>query len=162
MQIFILDKNIKQNAKYYTDKHIIKIPLEIAQMISTAYHTLNTENLPEFIFKKSSYINHPCNIWVRESLSNFKYACKLGLALYNEYQYRYNKPYKMQRVKKIFEYGLKYPPKIKDSNLTPFAQAIKEDCKHKDTVKAYRKYYLKYKTHLFSWKKRKKPNWIKI
>jgi len=163
MQMFVLDYDIEENAKFYVDKHIVKIPLELGQMISTVYHVLDYKYLPNFIFQKASYVNHPCNIWIRKTLSNFEYACKLGLALYNEYQYRYNKPEKMQRVKKIFKYGLNFSPAIEKQLdiLTPFAQAISEDCKQEDTVKAYRDYYIKHKSHLFTWTKRPIPYWVK-
>ena len=68
----------------------------------------------------------------------------------------------MQRVKQIFEYGLKNTPKC-ETNLslfTNFIQAMPDDCKHDDTVVAYRRYYNKYKKHLFSWKNRSVPYWI--
>ena len=165
MNIFILDKNIEKSAQYHVDRHIIKMPLELAQMICTTYHFLEHKKLPEFIFSKVSHINHPCTKWVRNNRNNFKYACKLGLILYNEYQYRYNKPDKMQRVKKIFEYGLKYSPfptlNSYDNNITPFALAMPDKYKTNDAVESYRKYYIEEKSHLFKWRKRDKPIWIK-
>ena len=138
------------------------MPLELAQMICTTYHILEYKNLPDFIFKKASYINHPCTKWVRANRNNFIYACKLGLALYNEYQYRYNKPDKMQRVKQIFEYGLKYNPFpiLKSCNITPFVQAMPEKYKSNNTVESYRQYYINEKAHLFNWLNRNKPYWI--
>lgn len=161
MNIFILDENIDLNVQYHCDKHIVKMPLELAQMISTAYYVSKYKEKPDFLFK-ASHINHPCNIWVRKTRLNFRYACHLGLALYREYQYRYNQPTKMQRVKQIFEYGLKNTSKC-ETNLslfTKFIQAMPDDCKHDDTVVAYRRYYNKYKKHLFSWKNRSVPYWV--
>ena len=35
MNIFILDKNIDKCAEYHVDKHIVKMPLEAAQMLCT-------------------------------------------------------------------------------------------------------------------------------
>lgn len=165
MNIFILDENIKKSAQYHVDRHVVKMPLELGQMVSTTYHVLNYKDLPDFIFKKASYINHPCSKWVRENYLNFQYACNLGLALYDEYQYRYNKPDKMQRVKKIFEWAKNNPPLLRDiriSDVSKFALAMPEKYKYFDAVKSYRHYYCECKSHLFSWKKRKKPEWIKI
>jgi len=164
MNIFILDYDINKNAQFHCNKHIVKMPLELAQMISTTYHVLEYTNLPDFIFSKASYINHPCTKWVRKNRNNFNYTCKLGLALYNEYQYRYNKPDKMQRVKQIFEYGLKHNPfpilNSCNKNITPFALAMPDKYKTNDVVESYRNYYLGEKEHLFKWTKRDIPHWI--
>ena len=166
MNIFILDENVKTNAMYHADKHVVKMPTETAQMISFVYHDkeLWDEEIPDFImdFSKTHY-KHPCSIWIRESLSNFIYACKLGLELYNEYQFRYNKPDKHQRACQIFQYAIDNPPKIKDKGLTPFALAMDEKyIKFVSAVENYRYYYNKGKNHLFSWKNREKPHFIEI
>jgi hypothetical protein len=108
-----------------------------------------------------SHFNHPCSIWIRESLSNFMYACKLGLELYKEYQFRYNKPDKHQRAKQIFEFALANPPKIEDKGLTSFALAMDPlYIKHSSPVDNYREYYRQGKSHLFSWKNRNVPPFI--
>lgn len=159
MQIFILDKNINKNVEYYVDKHIVKIPTEVAQMISTVYHLQNM-NIPSFLYKPT-HINHPCSIWIRKSLQNFLYTVNLGNSLYNEYQYRYNKPDKHCRNKLIFEYASKVLPSFSIQGLTPFALAIPKEYKKENVVEAYRQYYIKEKSHLFKWTKRPIPYWIK-
>ena len=94
-------------------------------------------------------------------MSNFKYACRLGIELYKEYQYRYNKPDKHKRAIQIFEFALKNPPKIKDKGLTNFALAMDTIyIKHNSPVENYREYYKNGKSHLFSWKNRNKPPFI--
>jgi hypothetical protein len=164
MNIFILDENPEVCAKYHTDKHIVKMPTETAQMISFVYHDKEIwdSTVPNFImgFSKTHY-KHPCSIWIRESLSNFLYACRLGIELYNEYQFRYNKPDKHQRAIQIFQFALQNPPKLQDKGLTDFALAMDEQyIKHKSAVENYREYYRNGKSHLFSWKNRQKPHFI--
>ena len=164
MNLFILDKEPKLSAQFHTDRHIVKMPTETAQMISFVYHDQSIWNgkVPEYImgFSKTHY-KHPCSIWIRESLSNFKYACELGLELYKEYQYRYNKPDKHQRAKNIFTFALENLPKIEDKGLTPFALAMdNEFIKHTCPIENYREYYRAGKKHLHSWKNRETPNWI--
>lgn len=164
MNLFILDINPSKSAEYHCDKHIVKMPTETAQMISFVYHDnqLWSEEIPECImgFSKTHY-KHPCSIWIRESLSNFKYACMLGLALYEEYQFRYNKPDKHQRAKNIFEFALNNPPAILDKGLTPFALAMDEKyIQHQSPIENYRNYYRIGKQHLFTWKNRQKPHFI--
>jgi hypothetical protein len=164
MNLFILDTDPTKCAEYHCDKHVVKMPTETAQMISFVYHDKDFWNnhLPECImgFSKTHY-KHPCSIWIRESLSNFKFACKLGIALYEEYQFRYNKPDKHQRCKNIFEFALQNPPDIQDKGLTPFALAM-DDCfiKYDSAIQNYQEYYRIGKSHILNWTKRKRPYFL--
>lgn len=162
MQIFILDENIEKNVQYYCDKHIIKILTEICQIMCTIYQK-NTiyKNLPKFIYK-STHEKHPCVLWGSESLENFKYCINLAEAIYNEYQYRYNRPDKHSKAITIINYLKKYYITIpfKKYNLTSFVQVMPEKYKKLNPIKAYRDYYINEKSHLFKWTKRNKPYWI--
>lgn len=166
MNLFILSKSIEDSAIYHCDRHICKMPTETAQMLSFAYHhkDLWEQKLPDYIMQFSkTHDLHPCSKWMRESLSNWIYAAKFGLALYYEYQYRYNQPDKHQRAFNIFTFCLNNLPNIKDIGLTPFAQAMPDDFKIYDCpIQNYRNYYKKGKSHLFKWKNRKQPYWIEI
>ena len=64
MNIFILDKNIKKCASYHCDKHVAKMILESAQMLSTAVRLAGDD-----IGYKVTHQNHPCMVWTRNSLS---------------------------------------------------------------------------------------------
>ena len=161
MNLFILDIDPVLSAQYHTDKHIVKMPTETAQMISFVYHDKNYWNkeIPEFVmgFSKTHY-KHPCSIWIRESISNFLYACRLGLELYREYQYRYENPEGHKRTKAIFDFAIENPPNLPNIGTTPFALAMDEKfIKFSCPVENYREYYRAGKNHLFSWKKRQVP-----
>jgi hypothetical protein len=164
MNLFILSENKQESAIFHTDRHIVKMPTELSQMLSFAYHKKEVWDceIPSFIMRFSkTHDRHPCSIWITESLSNWLWSAQFGLELYNEYQYRYNKPDKHQRARLIFEFCLNNAPKIKDIGLTPFAQAINPECKiYESPIDNYRLYYLKEKNHLFKWTKRDKPDWI--
>lgn len=164
MNLFILDENIALSAQYHVDKHIVKMPTETAQMISFLYHDIElwNEDIPSFIMKFSKAHNkHPCTIWIKSSLQNFQYACTLGLELYNEYQYRYNKPDKHSRAKAIFEFGLNNPPNLPNIGITPFAQAMDDEYKISTCpITNYRQYYYIGKNKLHTWKNRPVPNFI--
>ena len=157
MNIFILDGYIKKNAQYYVDKHIVKIPLEIAQMLCTAHHVNGSEQINHIPYKPT-HINHPINRWVREDLQNYNYTCNLGLALCEEYTYRYEKIHKCEQ---IIKFCLNHKPNIKSNkwNIESFIQAMPDKYKSNYTVLAYRNYYNGEKQHLFSWKKRNIPFW---
>jgi hypothetical protein len=164
MNLFILDEDVVLSAQYHCDKHIVKMPTETAQMISFVYHDKEfwNEEIPDFImqFSKTHY-KHPCSIWIRESLSNFIYACKLGIELYKEYQYRYNKPDKHKRAIDIFNFAIANPPKIKDKGLTKYAMAMDiQYIKFDSPIENYRCYYKEGKKHLLNWKNRKTPYFI--
>ncbi len=164
MNIFILSNSVKESAQFHCDKHIVKMPTELVQMLSFNYHhkDLWDDEIPSFIMAYSKgHDKHPCTIWMRESLSNWKYSVELGLELYEEYQFRYNKPDKHLRTKQILDFSLKHPPEIKDLGLTKFAEAMDDVYKtSKSTVENYRNYYKNGKNHLFSWKNRQKPYWL--
>ena len=72
------------------DKHVSKIILEAAQMLSTAINIIEPEhNLNTY---KTCHINHPVSIWVRTSLENFMWTIDLVEAMHNEWKYRNDHP----------------------------------------------------------------------
>lgn len=162
MQIFILDYNIEKNAEAYVDKHVNKILTEICQILCTVgleKFPRKVLSVPEYLYKPT-HKQHPCVLWCKESLDNFDYCCLLAKALYNEYQFRYNKPDKHKRNLKIISFWRKHLPNLEVKGLTPFAQVMPNQYKSNDTVKAYRQYYLNEKNHLFYWTRRTRPSWL--
>jgi hypothetical protein len=164
MNLFILDLEVDVCATYHVDKHVVKMPTETAQMLSFLYHDkkLWDKNVPEFIMAFSKgHNNHPCTVWLRQSIDNFMYGAKLGLALYNEYQYRYNKPDKHIRAKQIFTFALNNPPNLPEKGLTKFAEAMPDEYRrHNCAIKNYQMYYNEDKKHLHVWTKRSTPLFI--
>ena len=176
MNIFILDKNLDRCAEYHVDKHIVKMPLEAAQMLCTNHwiekylgyvpQKLTKEEwavikeakknlVRDFPYLPTMY-NHPCTIWARASLDNYEWLFGYALALNDEYGYRYGKSHKS-----VHEVILKLPSpfSLPRSGLTDFAQAMPDELKGEDTVEAYRKFYHKDKATFASWKYRDKPPW---
>lgn len=152
MNIFILDYNIKKCAEYHCDKHVVKMCIEYAQLLSSAHH----HYLGEAPYR-DTHKNHPCSVWVRSSLSNYEYLLELALELGDEYTYRYGKHHKSIQVVEALP-----PLKFVDIGLTPFAKAIAnpEIKAIPDTVEAYREYYRKEKAHFTTWKNRPIPPWV--
>jgi hypothetical protein len=151
MNIFILDSDINECAKYHNDKHVVKMILESAQMLCTAVN-LSGGDAPY----RSTHKNHPCSIWVRESLSNWRWLRDLTLALNDEFKFRYDKDtdHKSAIIVKSLE-----EPNISDVGLTPFPQAMPDEYKGEDPVDSYRRYYVKDKHHIAKWTKRRVPEW---
>ena len=148
MNIFILDTDPSKAARLHLDKHIVKMPLETAQMLSTV-----NGGYPY----KATHKNHPCTIWARQNKANYKWLVNLGLELCKEYTYRYGKVHKCQAV---IEQLQSPPDSVPDGDMTAFAQAMPDECKNEDAVLAYREYYRKHKKHIASWKNRDVPEWM--
>lgn len=157
MNIFVLDENPQVAAKMHNDKHCIKMILESAQLLCGVHHMtdpLTTEQVPY----KLSHKNHPCSIWARQCIENYIWLCDLGLALCEEYTYRYGKRHKSQD---IIEWCLINKPDLKENgDITPFALAMPDECKTKTAVESYRLYYLTHKKDFSTWKNRNKPEWF--
>jgi hypothetical protein len=154
MNIFFLHWDSRICAIMHVDRHVVKMILELCQLLCTAHHMTESKYIPPY---KMTHKNHPCAIWVRESSSNYKYTVTLGLELCKEYSYRYGKTHKCESYIKELEKNI---PPIPDKGFTPPAQAMPDMYKSKDAVESYRAYYYFEKTNLFNWKKRPVPDWI--
>ena len=172
MNIFLLHKNPKTNAKYHCDKHVVKMILETIQMLYCAHWVCDPYGIEwksscrvkTFSAKtvgpyKKTHPNHPCNIWVRESISNYNYLCLIGMALCEEYTFRYSRVHGCQvhlnwLIKNV-------PNGITKCELTPFPIAITGN-DIKDPIQAYRAYYIKDKAAFAKWTKRATPKWFKL
>lgn len=153
MNIFVLDMDFKKCAEYHTDKHIIKMITEEMQLLSSVYYFTDQDELAPY---RKTHINHPCAIWARQSLHNWLWLRQHALALYDEYTYRYGKAHKAGEL--LFDLPI---PNLQVGVLTKLPQAMPDQYKSEDTVEAYRNYYNGSKRHLFSWKNREIPYWIK-
>lgn len=147
MNIFVLDENPVLAAQYHCDKHVVKMVLETAQILSTV------SGLGPY---KPTHHKHPCVLWAGTSQQNFNWLVELGLALGAEYTYRYDKVHKSEAVIRICsEYD-----ELPDTGLTVFKQCMPLHLiQYKDPVGGYRNYYMKAKRHFCTWKRRSKPDW---
>jgi len=152
MNIFVLSKNPKTCAKLHCDKHVVKMILESCQMLSTCQDYYGIKPI-----YKPTHINHPCNVWVRESRSNYIWLCDLTYYLLKEYEYRYNKKHKCE---KVLKYCFENIPNFKFYKMTPFRMAMPEKYKCNNVVKAYRNYYIGEKLQFCKWTKRDVPTFI--
>ncbi len=140
--------------------------LEYCQLLSTAHRVLDGEKIDrkwklsdwrDEVLYSVTHINHPSAVWVRASNKNYQYLHKLLLALIDEYQYRYEKIHKCSEIAKCLE---NLPKKIARGKFSDPTPAMPKDCLIEgDVIGSYRGYYKKYKAHIASWKRRKKPNW---
>jgi hypothetical protein len=179
MNLFFLDIDPKKCAEYHCDKHVVKMILELVQMLYTAHNVLQTQNLPTlkehgFDSYRSFSPKHPTCIWIRQCEKNYIYACNVGMYLCEEYTYRYKKthtceqhidwlikniPNKFQMSDYTSETVLSYNKEFQALGHTPVPLAMYTDVKYPDTFKSYRFYYIVYKRRFAKWTGRSNPWW---
>lgn len=156
MNIFFLSLDPDEAARLHCDKHVVKMILETAQLLYTA-HWVYGSTLPEDAYRKT-HPNHPSARWVRESLVNYTWLCRLGMALCAEYSFRYDKEHKTQRhLLWLSEHS---PLDLIDVGWTLPRLAMPDEFKDIDPVIAYRNYYVGAKLRLLSYKKRPVPEFL--
>jgi hypothetical protein len=158
MNIFVLHENPTIAAQYHCDRHVVKMVLETAQLLSTTHHILSSP-LASQVYRPT-HKNHPSNVWVRESLENHLWAIQLFCALMDEYTFRYGKTHACARLLPIFLDKALFTLDWPSEGLTPFAQAMPDECKNENAVVAYRTYYAEHKHRMLKYTRRPRPAWL--
>lgn len=181
MNIFYLNSNPQLAAQDHIDRHVVKMILETAQLLSTAHRVVDghieltnkidkrgksksikmlllPDKKKDVILYKATHINHPCAIWARDSINNYMWLYELFVALCDEYTHRYGKIHKTDALLRSV---LSTPPtNIRHADFSPPPQAMPEKYKNENAVFAYQNYYVGEKIKFASWKSRKKPDWF--
>lgn len=158
MNIFYLSKDVNKAAEYQCDKHVVKMILESAQMLSTAHRVLDgNEYADKAGLYNTVHKNHPSTIWVRSSPLHYDWLWRHMKALMREYTYRYEKHHATERLSKPLA---QTPSNICwDIPFTDPPQCMPDQYKCADTVQAYRNYYLGDKAYFAKWQYTQKPSW---
>ena len=147
------------SAKAQPDKMLVKMPLETAQILCTAHRELDGDEYADEVgLYKRAYWNHPCTIWARAGVINYAWLYKHFLALGKEYKYRYGREHgSITKLKDALE---PHPDNINPNpEMPPVAQAMPDQYKNDDPIKAYRNYCINEK-HYAKWERgRDKPAW---
>lgn len=138
MNIFYLDRDPSEAARLQCDRHVVKMILETAQLLSTAHHELDGES-PAY---KPTHKNHPSAVWVRSSSLAYNWTWRHLRALGREYEKRYGKVHKT--IAEHLE-SLRLAPNAmcggSDAPWSPPPQCMPDEYKRDDTVLAYQLYY---------------------
>lgn len=177
MNIFFVDSDPVVAAQSLVDKHVVKMILESAQLLSTAHRLLDGEEFEgktktgrkakrwklhdarENVIYSATHINHPSAVWCRQSVENYNWLVDHFFALMLEYNYRYNKQHKCYGE---LSYMLSSPPKnLQDYDWTEMPSCMADEYKiSTDPIENYRNYYIKGKSHIHKWTNREQPDWI--
>ena len=136
MNIFVLDTYPAFCAAYHCDKHVVKMIVESAQLLSNAHHIHSSIHAKDLY--KPTHLKHPCSVWAAESSDNYEWLWNLLFDLLNEYERRYGRTHKTKQLmvtldKNPCPYGI----------ITPFPQVMPVRYKRAEheVVTAYRTYY---------------------
>lgn len=176
MNIFYLNNDPRKCAREHCDKHVVKMIIEYAQLMSTAHRVLDGEmyigltangrkikrwrldDAREEGLMKASHVNHPSNIWARASNNNYNWLYFLWRELCKEYTHRYGKHHACEKYAPL----LQNPPgAIPTDCLREPPPAMPDECKIKgDSIASYKKYYITEKSTFAKWTKRNIPKWF--
>ena len=177
MNIFYFDRDVTKCAEYHNDKHVVKMILEYAQLLSTAHRVLDgkeyidassgrkikrwrlEDTSLEGCLYKATHVNHPSAVWVRQSNNNYNWLVCLFQSLLSEYTHRYGKIHSCDRL----VYWLRKPPiNIPTGYKTQPTPAMPDEYKVQgDSLQSYRNYYIGAKKTMAKWKNREIPSWWK-
>jgi len=181
MNIFVLDKDPMKAAMMMCDKHIPKMIIESAQMLSTVHRMLDGTptkrrsksgktmqtyytfgDIRDDLYYLAVHKYHPCTTWTAESLQNYNWHYYHFVSMAKEFKFRRGKEH--ITFKKLGPILAAPPINIKDIGLTEFVQAMTHypECMVPgDAVQAYRNYYHKAKPFAkWEWG-REAPTWWK-
>ena len=178
MNIFYVDSDPEVAARNMVDRHVVKMILETAQLLSTAHRVIDGEEYVgqsqsgrkakrwrlsgnvDAIMYAATHINHPSAVWVRENSANYDWLYDHLLALGREYTHRYGRTHlTIDKLKDILKDS---PQNIKQSNvMTKMPSCMdKQYIVSLDPITNYRNYYNYGKTDLLRWSNRPPPQWI--
>lgn len=151
MNIFTLDLDVQKAAEYHCDKHVVKMILESAQMISTVFDKYGEH---QSYMLKPCFQNHPCTLWAGKSFENLHWLIGLGYFLTKEYYKRYKKVHKYND---FFHSVIKHQhyliDKFPEEGLQPFAIAMPDYLKIKLVKIIVSRKLLNYIVSIISWRK---------
>ena len=177
MNIFYLDNDPVKCAEMHCDKHIVKMIIEYAQLMSTAHRILDgtqytgktklgrniqrwkmQDMVKEEILYKASHIKHPSAIWVRENAIQYQYMYDLFVALCDEYKFRYGREHLTDT--KLRDVLNNIPDNIELGMWREPPQCMPDDVKSESVITAYHKYYQEYKKDFAVWTARPTPEFM--
>lgn len=172
MNLFRLSDDPVEAAQLNQDLHVTKICLEACQLIANCFSANQLQSAPRTQtgnVRKYSHLHHPISKHVRASKGNYDWALKHGLALCEEFKYRFGKPHYCEGFIKWASENK--PDLVKDGPATEFPQCFLKypNCMVVgNPVKGYQNYYrvakksfdMRGKIVQASWTKRDVPNFM--
>ena len=146
MNIFYLSHDPIKAAAYHYNRHVVKMPLEAAQMLCTAHRYYGNEHVPY----KTAHLNHPSTIWVRSDALHYYWTYDYMMALGKLYTERYGKFH--LTIEKCHDVLSHLPEEIPDrGKWEDPPQCMSDEFKVKNnSIQAYWNYYINAKKHIIT------------
>ena len=162
MNRFLINYSPELCARDLCDKHVVKMPLEEAQMLCTTVRLHAPEYAEKAGLYRAVHQKHPCTIWAGQTRANYLYSLDMFREMCREYTHRYGKVHASWRLYDALVDAAQYVP---DGNITPHPECFS---KHTDLksgrpwpIQSYRKFYMtKQKRFKMVWTKRNTPDWF--
>lgn len=151
MNIFAVDADPIAAAQALPDKLVVKMALETTQILSTVSHSLGTPGP-----YRPTHAAHPSVKWAGSSVANWQWTLRHGLALCDEYNYRYGKTHACRTVLLDIAERAARPER---GELQPFYTAMPEQYRGASPVDSYRAYLRVEKAYYAKWTRRSAPEW---
>lgn len=156
MNIFYLDHDPAEAARLHCDKHVGKMLVESAQMLSTALRLSGFD-----IGYKAAYANHPMTVWVRSGAENYRWALALADGLATEFAHRFGRTHKTAAVLDDLRHGADWRARLGDGLSTPLPLCMPEPYKVAgDPVASYRNFYRGEKARFARYTNRPVPDFM--
>ena len=140
MNIFYLHKDPREAARLQYNKHVVKMILESAQMLSTAHHCYGDKYQVENVPYKQAHLNHPSTVWARRSKATYMWLFEHMMGLGYEYWLRYGKQH--LSISKCSMFLSKPPVHIQGEEFVQPPQAMPDEYKDPCSIQAYWNYYI--------------------
>lgn len=169
MNLFVLHSDPVRAARMHCDKHLTKMLVETAQLLSYAHRLENSAyaDKHDLYALNRGHAGHPCTLWLLEDARNYRWSYDLLHALLAEYDYRYQglSAGKYARVVAMADALRKLPksydtPSKGEPPLFVMAMGKFPECMGDCAVESYRRYYIMDKQAFAVWNnKRPAPKW---
>lgn len=156
MNIFAIHSDPVRSALELADRHVVKMPLEAAQMACAA---LSRHGFSAPWMYRSTHAKHPCTLWAGDTRANYSWLLDHGIALCIDYTIRYGREHKSLEILAGARAATRAIP---EGPLTAFAQAMPDAYRQDDPHAAYRNYLAaKYATWgtAARWTNAVRPDW---
>lgn len=181
MNIFFVHHEPLVAASMLSDKHVVKMILESAQLLSTAHRVLDgtkttivNKGRKKTVYKldgsldetlySATHVNHPSAVWARQTAINYAWLLLHFKGLLCEYTTRYKKEHACSKLAAILS---QVPQNISTEPLTIPPCAMDDQYKihanpvsMKEVVENYRNYYIIGKAAINKWQHSPTPDFI--
>lgn len=137
MNVFAFSDNQRESVDQLCDKHLTKMPLESVQILNTALHIHERDDLT---FYGKSHQNHPVCKWAAENFENWLWLYDYAIEIGKRFETERGKEHKS--ISLLYKFNLdEVYHALPKGKRTAFPMAMPVKYHHADSCVAYQRYY---------------------